>query len=99
MLMIRVCSTRIPAARATSISWPTARMSCPSFVFLNQRMKTLSSAMTRKVPTGIGTPPIRIIKKLSNDLRMPIRFTVFRIPYPRGSNRFGEMILINGPIP
>ena len=57
MAMMRVRSTGMPADSATAMSWPTARMSWPSLVFLNQTMKTQRAAMTRKVAIGIDEGP------------------------------------------
>ena len=78
--MMRVRSTLMPAALATSISWPTARMSWPSFVRRNQTMNKHKRPTRRKVNTGIFTPATRMASRSSRHWRMFSRLTVLRMP-------------------
>ena len=98
MAMILVRSTLMPASPATSMSCPTARMSCPSFVFLNHMMNRHKRPMTIRVSTGILTPPMRIASRLSRYCLICRRLTVLRTPYPLGSLMDECMIGIMEPI-
>ena len=87
MARILVLSTLIPASLATSISCPTALMSCPIFVFLNQIMTIQRRAMRMMVRNGIVIPPAPFSsanslmdQKLSMLLRTFRRSIVFLTP-------------------
>ena len=67
----------MPAASATAMSWPTALMSWPSFVRLNQTTKMQSRMITANVTTGTAKGPILAMTILSRGL--PHRLEVERV--------------------
>ncbi len=91
MATIRVFSTGIPAPSATAISLPTARMSCPSFVFSNMTKRRQKAKITTKVATGIESPCISIVTRESSAFLMPGRAIVFLTPYPLESKSSGSL--------
>ena len=96
--MMRVRSTGMPAMSATAMWCPTARMSCPSLVRLNQITNRHSTAMTRYVAMGRPKGPRRRERRLSSDWRTLSRFSVLRMPYPRDRRIAGERMGMMTPM-
>jgi len=62
---MRVCSTAMPAELETCWFCPIARISCPSFVFLNHTIKKHKAMIIRYESTGIRRPAILNEKAVS----------------------------------